>query len=127
MKKDYSNILKKYLTILESENISDTFSTQASTKYTVDNTQKFLPIAHDQAEEEKRKPKSHQLREKLKSAFSKLSTLIKVCESDRCSVKHISELIHLMENPEFKNDLHEYKTELQKDNVESGFNSGLAS
>jgi phosphoenolpyruvate carboxylase len=127
MHKDTHNLAKKYLVILEGENISDTYKSHASTKYTTDNMQRFIPIAQDQADEEINKLASEKIREKLKAGFSRLKSLVQACESKTCTYKQISALLHLMNDPEFTGDLETYKTSLQEENRESGLNSSLAS
>jgi phosphoenolpyruvate carboxylase len=127
MNRDIYNLAQKYLVILEGENISDTYKSQASTKYTTDNMQRFIPIAQDQADEEMNTLASEKIRKKLKTGFSRLKSLIQICESERCTYKQISEMLHLMDDPEFRGDLEQYKTSLQEENRESGLNSSLES
>lgn len=123
--KDTDSIIKRYKVVLEGEDISNTFDGQASTKYTVDNTQKFLPVAQDQAEEEKI-DKGKTLHNNIKEPLHKLKSLIDTCLSKNCNYKHISELIYFMDQPQFKKDLEGYKKALQTINMEMGENSTLA-
>jgi hypothetical protein len=124
MKLENLNIFKKYLTICESEDISNTFSNQASTKYTTDNTAKFLPVGQDVDDQEKVKQEiPDKIQEKLKTAFSQFKELIKRCEDKNCNSKDIAELLSLMDNPEFKKDLQQLKDVLELKKQEMGVNA----
>lgn len=125
MNKDIHSIIKKYMLVLEGEDISDTYKSQASTKFTVDNTQKFLPVAQDQAEEEQI-DKNERVKNNVKEPLQKLKSLIDTCLSKECNYKHVSELLHFIEQPQFKKDIELFKNALQTKNMEMGGNSTLA-
>jgi hypothetical protein len=125
MNNDIKNLINKYMVILEGEDISDTFKSQVSTKYTTDNTQKFLPIAQDQAEEEKI-DKEKRVRNNIKEPLQKLKSLIDACLSKDCNYKRVSALMHFIDDPQFKKDLELFKNALQTKNMELGGNSTLA-
>lgn len=126
MNKDAKLLAERYYRIVESENIDNTSRSDASTKYTVDNTQKFLPIGQDQAEEEKMNLKSDSIIKKLEPLFMKMKTLIDTCSSKRCKERDIAHLLELMDNPAVKGDLQQLRSAMQEENMESGFNNGLA-
>jgi hypothetical protein len=98
-----------------------------STKFQVDHTAKFLPVGQDKENmlgpEEAQDEKA---RGKVELAFNALRDAIESCKSENCSVREISRLIDMLDNPELKNDLNQYKIALQKKDQEIGANSKLA-
>ena len=96
----------------------------ASTKYTTDNTAKFLPMGQDMDEEEKNKLKVDvNIQEQLKPIFDKMKSLMNVCEGKNCSSKEISHLLSMLDSPELKKHLQEFKKYLQLKEQHTGFNA----
>jgi hypothetical protein len=126
MNKDIKNIFKNYKHILENSDISNNMSGgDASTKFHVDHTAKFLPIGQD---DEEKKLNSHKVyKEKLNEFFTTVKALADLCQSDRCKSSDIGKLLELMDNPAAKADLTEFKNILQLEDQSNGNNSRLSS
>jgi hypothetical protein len=126
MKKTEKELFSRYKIVLENENISNGQMSQVSTNFQVDHNAKFLPIGQDVDDEEKTNLKSSILKHKLKEPFTSLKTLIASCESKTCSIKSVSELLSMLDNPRFKSLLTDLKQQLQTENQEAGTNAKLA-
>jgi hypothetical protein len=128
MKKDILEIYKSYIQITESEDISNNMSGKdVSTKFQVDHTAKFLPVG--QEKENMLGPEEtevEQLRGKIELLFKTFKTIIDSCQTERCSVREVSKLIDLLDDPEARNDLEQYKLALQKEDQDGGVNAKLA-
>lgn len=131
MNKDTHNIYNSYkagFLLKENEDISNNMSGKdVSTKFQVDHTAKFLPVGQDKESmlgpEES---ESEQLRGKIELLFKTFKTIIDSCQTERCSVREVSKLIDLLDDPEARNDLEQYKLALQKEDQEGGVNAKLA-
>jgi hypothetical protein len=126
MNKDIKNIFSSYKSILENTDISNNMSgSDVSTKYTTDNTARFLPIGQD--DEEKKVSKPEAIFNKLSNLFAKLKSLISTVESKTCSSKEVSNLIAYMNDAEVKGDLDQLLRELQLQEQNAGLNSRVSS
>lgn len=126
MNKDIINIFNSYKFILENSDISNNMSgSDVSTKYTVDNTARFLPIGQD--DEEKKETKPEAIFNKLSNLFAKLKSLISTVESKTCSSKEVSNLIAYMKDAEVQGDLEELLKELQLEEQNAGLNARVSS
>lgn len=128
MKSDIKNILNSYIKILENTDISNNMSGKdVSTKYTTDNTARFLPIGQDMDEEEKNIQKSQAIRQKLDSMFSRLKSLLETAEKPSSTGKDISNLLSFMDNPEVKGDLTELLNAIRLEEQNAGVNANISS
>ena len=128
MNKEIYSIAERYSLIKENDNISNNMSGKdVSSKFQVDHTAKFLPVGQDKESQlGPEESESEFMRGKVELLFKTLKGIIDSCQSENCSVREVSKLIDLMDDPEARNDLEQYKLALQKEDQESGVNSKLA-
>ena len=128
MNNEIRKLARMYSLIRENDNISNNMSGKdVSTKFQVDHTAKFLPVGQDK--ESQLGPEEGEIelkRGKVELLFKTLKSVIDACQSENCSVREVSRLIDLIDDPEARNDLEQYKLALQRDDQESGANSKLA-
>lgn len=128
MNKDQKKLASMYLQILK-ENEMQIANPASNNQFQSDGTTKFLPIGQEKEDYLKLPDtkKSDKIKEKLKAGLTTLKSLIETCISEKCRLKDISNLIDLLNNPELKADLDNFKMEIQKENTEEGINARLAS
>jgi hypothetical protein len=128
MNNEIYSIAKRYSIIKESENISNNMSGKdVSTRFQTDNTAKFLPVGQDKENAlGPEESESELMRGKVELLFKTFKSIIDSCQTENCSVREVSKLIDLLDDPEVRNDLEQYKLALQREDQDNGVNSKLA-
>lgn len=126
MNKDIKTIFENYKKVLENSDISNNMSSDVSTKFTTDHMARFLPIGQDDEEKKKIDPLK-ELKNKLNNFFTSLKALASACQMESCKSSDIGKLIDLMNNPEAKTDLEEFKKAMQLMDQDNGNNAKLSS